>query len=142
MIHIEQIRPELTWRVRQRVMYPDKHFSEMKMDEDNLGYHFGAFRDGYLVGVVSLFQNGSDFQFRKFAVDAEVQHMGVGTALLNRLTDFALLEGAKRIWCNARVEAIGFYQKFGFVQTGMLFSKGGFDYEIMEKIMVSEKLKA
>jgi len=110
----------------------------MQMDEDNNGYHFGAFKDEYLVAVVSLFQNGSDFQFRKFAVDVEVQHMGIGTALLNHLTNFAVTEGAKLLWCNARVEAIGFYLKFGFVQTGKLFSKGGFNYEIMEKIIIHE----
>jgi GNAT superfamily N-acetyltransferase len=138
MIHIEQIRPELTWHVRQRVMYSDKHFSEMKMDEDDDGYHFGVFKDEYLVAVVSLFQNGRDFQFRKFAVDMAVQHTGVGTALLKHITDFAITEGAERLWCNARVEAIGFYMKFDFVHTGKLFSKGGFNYEIMEKIIIAD----
>ena len=69
MLYIEQIRPELTWRMRQKVLYPAQKLYEMEMEEDNHGYHFGAFLDNELVGVVSLFQNGDDFQFRKFAVD-------------------------------------------------------------------------
>ncbi|MDB5155725.1 MAG: family N-acetyltransferase [Mucilaginibacter sp.] len=133
MIQIEQIRPELTWRLRRQVLYPGSKLYEMEMDEDNHGYHFGAFRDNELVGVVSLFQSGTDFQFRKFAISHDVQHKGIGRVLLQYIVDFAVAEGATQIWCNARVTAIGFYLKYGFVQTGTLFSKNGFDYEIMEK---------
>jgi phosphoribosylformimino-5-aminoimidazole carboxamide ribotide isomerase len=132
-ISIEQIRPELTWRLRQQVLYPQQKLHEMEMDEDNDGYHFGAFRNNKLVGVVSLFQRGDDFQFRKFAVDASVQNMGIGSAMLLYLTNFVLNEEGKRLWCNARLSAIPFYLKHGFAQTGEHFSKNGFDYEILEK---------
>jgi len=133
MTHIEQIRPELTWKLRQKVLYPAEHVSRMKMDEDDNGYHFAAFHNNYIVAVVSLFINGTDFQFRKFAVDETMQGQGVGGQLLSYITDFAIAEGATRLWCNARISAIGFYLKYGFIQTGTLFSKNGFDYEIMEK---------
>jgi N-acetylglutamate synthase and related acetyltransferases len=133
MLNIEQIRPELTWRLRREVLYPESPLYEMEMEEDIDGYHFGAFRDNDLVGIVSLFQHGTDFQFRKFAVVAEAQGTGVGTALLNYMMDFAIEEGAQRIWCNARISAVGFYLQFGFERTGKLFSKNSFDYEIMEK---------
>jgi len=134
MLSIEQIRPELTWRLRQRVLYPDKKLYEMAMDEDNDGYHFGAFGNNELVGVISLFQKGNDFQFRKFAVEESMQNKGIGTELLKYIINFCINEGAERIWCNARVPAIGFYLKLGFSQTGRLFTKNGFDYEILEKI--------
>jgi len=132
-IQIEQIRPELTWRLRQKVLYPAKKLYEMEMDVDDDGYHFGAFEDNVLVGIVSLFQKDKDFQFRKFAVDEAMQHKGVGTALLDYITTFAINEGAERLWCNARLSAVNFYLRFGFEQTGYFFSKGGFDYEMMEK---------
>ncbi|MDB5029294.1 GNAT family N-acetyltransferase [Mucilaginibacter sp.] len=135
MIIIEQIRPELTWRLRQGVMYPHKKLYEMEMEEDNLGYHFGAFMGDNLVGVVSLFQNGTNFQFRKFAVDASVQNMGIGKTLLKYIMDFAIAEGAKRIWCNSRVTAMGFYSRYGFVQTGTRYTQNDINYEVMEKII-------
>ena len=135
MLQIEQIRPELTWRLRQKVLYPTEMLYKMEMEEDIQGFHFGAFEDDALVGVVSLFQEGKDFQFRKFAVDINIQHKGVGSALLTHMEAFAVAEGAERIWCNARVSAIGFYAKFGYSPTGTLFSKNGFDYEIMEKVI-------
>lgn len=134
-IQIEQIRPELTWKLRRDVMYPDQTIPDMRMPEDDDGYHFGAFKNNYIVGVVSLFHEGTDFQFRKFAVANDEQGKGTGTILLNYVLDFAIAMGAKRIWCNSRVTAIGFYQRFGLVQTGKTYSKIGIDYEVMEKLL-------
>jgi predicted GNAT family N-acyltransferase len=132
-MHIEQIRPELTWRLRREVLYPDEHLSAMKMEEDNHGYHFGAFSNNELVGVVSLFQNLNDWQFRKFAVSSSVQKQGIGTQLLKFITTFIEIEKGERIWCNARLTATDFYARFGFFKTGEGFHKNGFDYIIMEK---------
>ncbi len=107
----------------------------MELDEDNDGIHFGAFTDNALVGVISLFQHDSIFQFRKLAVLPEFQKMGIGNSLLNRVEEFARSEGGTSIWCNARVSAIGFYMKAGYGHTDKLFSKNGFDYEILEKVL-------
>lgn len=134
-IHIEQIRPELTWRLRQQVLYPAKKLYDMELDEDNAGIHFGAFTADKLVGIISLFQVDTSFQFRKLAVLPEFQKMGIGNSLLNRVEEFAASEGGTVIWCNARVSAIGFYIKAGYLHTGKLFSKNGFDYEILEKVI-------
>jgi GNAT superfamily N-acetyltransferase len=135
MLIIEQIRPEHTWHLRQEILYPESKLNEMAMEEDNNGYHFGAFVDNKIVAVVSLFQNGTDYQFRKFAVAANLQGTGIGKTMLQYITDFAIAGGATRIWCNARDTAVAFYAKYGFVQTGTLFSKNGFDYEIVEKTL-------
>ena len=132
MIHIEQITPQLTWRLRHEVLYPDIPIYKMWLEEDDHGYHFGAFTENQLVGIVSLFPKGLDFQFRKFAISASVQGQGFGRALLAYVIQFAKAEGAGRLWCNARLSAIGFYLKSGFSQTGQTFSKNGHDYEIME----------
>ncbi|MBB5395882.1 GNAT family N-acetyltransferase [Mucilaginibacter sp. AK015] len=134
MISIEQITPHLTWRLRRDVLYPGQYLHDMEMDEDNHGYHFGAFENNALVGVVSLFKHSDDdWQFRKFAVVADVQKKGIGTQLLNYITTFVVRENGTRLWCNARLSATGFYQKFGFTKTGSEFHKNGFDYLIMQK---------
>jgi GNAT superfamily N-acetyltransferase len=136
MIYIEQITPELTWRLRRDVLYPGSDITDMEMEVDREGYHFGAFVDNKLAGVVSLFREEKVFQFRKFAVDSAFQNKGIGTALLNYVTEFAIKDGGKKIWCNARLNAIGFYLKHGFIQTNELFSKNGNDYVIMEKGLI------
>jgi GNAT superfamily N-acetyltransferase len=105
----------------------------MAMEEDNNGYHFAAFKDNLIVAVISLFAHGDEYQFRKFAVDESLQNMGIGGQVLTYITDFAKTNGAKKLWCNARVSAIGFYMKAGFAHTGKFFTRHGFDYEILEK---------
>ncbi|RCH54995.1 N-acetyltransferase [Mucilaginibacter hurinus] len=132
---IEQIRPELTWRLRRDVLYPGKNMHEMEMEEDNDGFHFGAFKNNNLVGVVSVFQIGEDFQFRKLAIDRLCQKQGIGSAVMKYIIDFVKTNGGKRLWCNARVEAIDFYLKRGFSVTGEKFSRDGIDYEIIEKAL-------
>lgn len=132
-ISIEQIRPELTWKLRREILYPEQTITEMKMDEDDDGYHFAAFQNNYIVAVVSLFKRDDGWQFRKFAVDASVQSKGIGSRLLQYTTDFVINEGGTKLWCNARLTAIPFYLKHDFVQKGEHFSKNGFDYEILEK---------
>ena len=134
-VSVEQIRPELTWYLRQKVLYPAQKLYEMEMDEDQSGIHFGVFTGDKLVAVVSLFDHGGNFQFRKFAVDPEYQGKGIGNELLAYITDFAKAEGGKTIWCNARDSAFGFYLKAGFVQLHKPFTRNGFNYDIMEKLL-------
>src|ERR1700754_3781104 len=86
---IEQIRPEHTWQLRRDILYPALEKREMEMPEDVDGIHFGLFTDNKLAGVVSLFQNGTSFQFRKLAVDTSFQHKGLGTLLVNYMTQYA-----------------------------------------------------
>ncbi len=134
-IHIEQIRPELTWKLRQQVLYPDKSVIDQHMLEDEKGIHFGAFYNNYLAGVVSLFFKGADVQFRKLAVDAALQKKGIGMQMLQYITREAVNNGAGRLWCNARTSALGFYKKSGFKVTGDIFYSNDIAYVIMEKTL-------
>jgi len=136
-ISIEQIRPELTWKLRREILYPEQTASEMQMNEDNDGYHFGVFQNNYIVAIISLFKRDDSWQFRKFAVQASVQGKGIGGKLLQYITDFVINEGGTKLWCNARLTAIPFYLKHDFVQKGEHFSKNGFDYEILEKDLLT-----
>jgi hypothetical protein len=43
MSHIEQIPPELTWRIRRQVLYPDQEFAKAILDQDDEGMHLGLF---------------------------------------------------------------------------------------------------
>lgn len=134
MSHIEQIAPELTWRIRRQVLYPDLEFGKAILDNDDEGMHLGLFDQNKLISVVSLFRHDSNMQFRKFATLAEYQRQGYGTELLKYLIGIAESEFCTRIWCNARKNASGFYTKFGFTETGTTYQKNGHDFVIMEKI--------
>ena len=131
-IHIEQIRQDITWRIRHEVMYPNLPFDSIKLEEDKNGMHFGLFDNGQLTSVVSLFHVGPVYQFRKFATIISAQGKGYGTLLLNHLINYVKTIGAKKLWCNARVSASGFYSKFGFTETDQRYVSNDIDFVIME----------
>ncbi len=134
-IQIEQIFPSLTWRIRHETMYPEAPFDMVKLKDDFEGTHFGLYEHHRLTGVVSLFQNGREAQFRKLAVLPSAQKKGYGKLLMEYLMDFCKIQNIKKLWCNARVNAKDFYIKFGFNATDVTFSKDGYDFVIMEKYL-------
>jgi GNAT superfamily N-acetyltransferase len=131
-VQIEQIRFDLTWRIRHEVMYPDAAFEVIKLDDDPEGVHFGLFANGQLCTVVSLFNEGKIYRFRKFATVVDAQGKGYGTLMLNHLIHYVQTMGAEKLWCNARVSAAGFYGKLGFVPTDQRSVSKGIDFVIME----------
>ncbi|AYA38545.1 GNAT family N-acetyltransferase [Hymenobacter oligotrophus] len=125
---IRRISAADTYPLRHLVLWPDKPLAYVHVPDDAAGHHFGAYYDGKLVSVVSLFVQGPEARFRKFATHPDWQRQGMGSALLRHLMAEAARLGASELWCDARQEATGFYQKFGFVTEGSTFSKGTVAY--------------
>ncbi|WP_207428220.1 GNAT family N-acetyltransferase [Pedobacter sp. SYSU D00535] len=135
MITIRIVEAREVWPLRHIVMYPDMEFESIKLPEDEKGYHLGLFEHETLTSVVSLFSDGTDLQFRKFATYQDYQGKGYGSSLLNYVIEYAQKQNYSKIWCNARVNASAFYLKFGFKMTDKTFFKDGFDFVIMEKLL-------
>ncbi|MED4018295.1 GNAT family N-acetyltransferase [Sutcliffiella cohnii] len=132
---IRKISKEEAWKIRHKVMWPDKPFEYIKLKADDAGIHFGLFNDTLLISVVSLFVTNEEAQFRKFATLLEEQGKGYGTALLKYVLKEAEAHGVKRLWCNARQNKADFYKKFGLDESSFTFIKGGKSYVIMEKYL-------
>lgn len=128
MIHIQSITPEQTYSLRHSVLWPDKSLEYVKVDNDSDGYHFGAFRNDELIAVISLFVNGQESRFRKFAARPDCQRQGVGTLLLNHVMAEAKRLGASILWCDARLDAADFYRRFGMEAVSEVFYKGPIPY--------------
>lgn len=109
-------------------MYPDKDFNFVKLENDFDGVHFGLYLNHILTGVVSLFIDGENAQFRKLAILPEFQKQGLGLKLMEYLIDFCRIQNVKRLFCNARVSAIPFYKKLGFEQEGKTYSRNQIEY--------------
>jgi GNAT superfamily N-acetyltransferase len=122
---VEQIRPELTYRLRQQVLRPGMppEDSFFPRDKDTSSGHFAAYLEDKIVGVASIFvepETGGPgiWRLRGMAVDPEQQGSGQGAALIYRVRDFVHRSGGGLIWCNARLSAEGFYSKLGYVRAG------------------------
>jgi len=122
---VEQVRPEITYGLRQRILRPGMAPAEAFFpgDRERSSGHFAAYVNHRIVGVASVLEEPEDdgpglWRLRGMAVEPEHRGTGVGTALIERVRDFVARSGGGRIWCNARVSAQGFYAAAGFVVVG------------------------
>jgi GNAT superfamily N-acetyltransferase len=132
MIEIKEIEASETWPLRHKVMWPSKPLDFVVLPNDEEGLHFGLFEKETLVSVISLFINGQEGQFRKFATDDYFQGRGYGTQLLNHVIGEAKKLNIRSLRCNARMTAIEFYQRFGMKVASDIIRKNGKDYVMME----------
>jgi GNAT superfamily N-acetyltransferase len=131
-ISIRPVDKEEVWELRHKVMWADKPFDYIKLEDDDLGIHYGLFKGDILISVISLFINNGECQFRKFATLQLEQGKGYGSTLLDFVIKEAQNNGVERIWCNARKNKVNYYKKFGLQETNSSFIKEGRSYVIME----------
>ena len=81
---LEEILP-----IRHKVLWPDKPFEFVKVDGDEEGIHFGLYEDSKLVTVISLFAEGINLRFRKFATLRKYQNRGLGKLMILKVIDYA-----------------------------------------------------
>jgi predicted GNAT family N-acyltransferase len=134
-IEIKQITAEQTWDLRHRIMYPNEPFESIKLPDDFEGIHFGLFKNGRLVTVVSLFNRNNEVQFRKLATEISEQQNGYASKILDFIFDYATNIQATKIWCNAREKKAYFYEKLGLQKTERTYFQTGIKFVIMEKIL-------
>ncbi|GGD48839.1 N-acetyltransferase [Emticicia aquatilis] len=132
MIVIKEIEASETWPLRHKVMWPSKPLDFVVLPNDDVGIHYGLFEKDILVSVISLFVDGKNGQFRKFATDDYFQGRGYGTKLLTHLIEEAKKLKITHLKCSARMTAIEFYERFGMKVASDIIRKNGKDYVIME----------
>lgn len=113
-----------TYPIRQQVLIPDHDLKKSKFefdDDEDISFHLGAFMDSKLVSVASfyyernvIFQDLHQYQLRGMATLPEYQGRGLSSELLNMAFPIIKQNFCTLLWCNARVTAIGYYEKVGF----------------------------
>lgn len=129
---IQPVSLDLVWSIRRQVMWPDRDVDFVRVKGDSDAVHLGLYLKEKLVTVISIFTDGKEAQFRKFATLEAYQGKGYGTLLLHLVMCELRENGYSRIWCNARKAKTGFYERFGLVCTPETFAKGGLEYVVME----------
>lgn len=115
------LRPEAV--SNDAVRYPEEGFETTAT--------YGVHMDGTLVSIGTIMLSpypGSAEQawrIRGMATEVPFRSRGFGGLILEALLSYAAERGGGRVWCNARVEAIRFYERFGFVTRGDVFLTAG-----------------
>ena len=113
-----------TYPIRQQVLVPDHDLKKVKFefdDDEDISFHLGAFKDSQLVSVASFYYDRNtifldlhQYQLRGMATLPEFQGQGLSSELLNMAFPIIKQNFCTLLWCNARVSAIGYYEKVGF----------------------------
>jgi GNAT superfamily N-acetyltransferase len=119
-----RISAQDTYPLRQQMLVPSHELKKAKFendDDEDISFHLGAFSDSKLVSVASFFYERNpifsdlhQYQLRGMATLAEYQGQGLSSELLSFAFPIIKQNFCTLLWCNARVSAIGFYEKVGF----------------------------
>lgn len=128
MIIFRSIPADLTYELRLKVLWPDSPIERVMVPGDEEALHVGAFEEDDLIGVGSFFFDLPFVRLRKLAVLPEKQGCGIGSNLIRFAASQPEVQKADQLWCDARQDAVVFYQRLGFTLEGDTFEKTGVSY--------------
>ena len=140
-LHVRRIEPSETIPLRHEVLRPGADIAKCEFpgDDHEHTFHAGAEHDGRIVSIASMYLEprpidapggasrradhdaGTAWRLRGMATEPGLRRMGAGTAALGACERFAIEQGAALLWCNARIEAVGFYEVAGWQVLGEQF---------------------
>ncbi len=106
-------------------------------DDHPEALHLGAFEGDRLVGIATVYPEpppeahrgvippGDAFRLRGMATTPDVRGAGYGRRLLEGCYEHVRAQGARVLWCNARVGARAFYLALGLQTVGPEFEIEG-----------------
>ncbi|MFP5370856.1 MAG: GNAT family N-acetyltransferase [Actinomycetes bacterium] len=120
---VEEVPAGTTHPLRRAVLRPDGGDLAWAGDEDPTTIHLAARSGDRVIGVARFSPApcpwrplaGAPWHLRGMATEPAVRGSGAGRALLVDGLARVARRGGDLVWCNARVTAAGFYERFGFV---------------------------
>jgi GNAT superfamily N-acetyltransferase len=124
-LEVRRARLDEIFPLRHAVLRPGRPVSYSVYSADDSAVHVGAWDEGLLVGCATVFPDpwpGADgveaeptaWRLRGMAVDPSRQGTGVGRVVLAHAIAAARDADAPMLWANARIAALGFYERAGW----------------------------
>ena len=133
-MRIQFIKTAETYPLRLQVLRPggepeDAHFATDRTDG---AFHLGARSGNSVIAIASFhpekhagLKGWKQFRLRGMATHPDHVGKGIGKAMLTFAMDHLKAQHADLLWCNARVLAVPFYEKLGFIREGPEFDIPG-----------------
>jgi len=111
-------------------------FTPEELDSEKDNMLIAAFEDDQILGCCMLVEEDPRIvRLRQMAVLNDLQGKGVGRALINFAENLARDRGYRSIRMHARINAIGFYEKVGYIVSGDQFTEVTIPHYLMEKML-------
>lgn len=120
MVEIKEISSKETVPIRSKILRPGQDISNCiyPHDDDFSTFHLGAYVDGVHACIVSFyreenpnFSSTKQYRFRGMATLEEYRAKGLASSLLSFAFKKLFALNIELCWCNARINALGLYQK-------------------------------
>jgi GNAT superfamily N-acetyltransferase len=130
-IRFEWVGAEVTWPLRQRVLRPHLTVRDVSFPGDDApdsAHVVAVLPDGTVVGTASVMREAAPWgaagwRLRGMATDEAVRGRGIGSRLLAAVIDHVRAHGGGLLWCNARVPAVGLYERGGLCTRGEVWEE-------------------
>jgi predicted GNAT family N-acyltransferase len=128
-----------TWADASSIAYPIRHQVfvveqripiELEIDEhDSVAQHLILLLNQKPIGTARIFpanhQSNDYFKIGRLAILKEHRQQGLGSKMMGVLINYAEIHQYKKISLHAQVDALGFYEKLGFIAEELEFNEGG-----------------
>lgn len=140
---IKEITVTDTYGIRLEVLRKNIDLPyKFKGDYNEDTFHLGGFYKGELVGIATFMKNdlaplnGKQYQLRGMATLSKIRGKGLGRQIIEKAIVILKGKGVDFLWCNARKEAVLFYEKLKFTKIGedFMVEKVGLHYKMFTKI--------
>jgi predicted GNAT family N-acyltransferase len=132
-VTVEEVAAGVTYPLRGAVLRPGRPV-EIDGDDDPATFHLAArTAEGQVVGVVRFHPHAcpwrpdarAAWQLRGMATDPAVRGTGAGRMLVAEGLTRVAGSGGDLVWCDARVAAVGFYERMGLTVVTEPYELGG-----------------
>lgn len=143
MIELKEIPSKETTQIRSEILRPGQDLSTCiyESDDNPNTFHLSAYIDDKQACIVSFYKennpilnSNNQYRFRGMATLEKYRNMGLASSLLtfafNKLKDLNVDE----VWCNARINALGLYQKLGMEISSDEFDIPGIGPHLLMKL--------
>ena len=112
------------------------NFSPEELESETDNMLIAAYEDEQILGCCMLVEEEPRIvRLRQMAVLNDLQGKGIGRALINFAENIARDRGYRAIRMHARINAIGFYEKVGYMVKGDEFTEVTIPHYVMEKAL-------
>lgn len=107
--------------IRQTVFVSEQGFVDEFDDIDDIAWHAVLFVDKKAVATARVFLSDEGWHVGRVAVLKEYRKMGIGEEVMEAVENKAKELGADEIFLSAQTQAVGFYEKIGYVAYGEMY---------------------
>lgn len=119
-------------QLRHEVLWPHKNsYKACVIEPDTIDttFHMGAIEDSIVVGTSTFlidmndkFDTKSQYRLRAMATSPSVRGKQVGRKIIEASIEKLKKMNIDLLWCDARLEATGFYERLGFKMKGEIYN--------------------